>query len=442
MSTEEKTGNVGEWAEPYVLLKLLADGKIYKSDENLNLIKEVFYDIHSVLLKKNGMRKDDFLEYIIEPDNRTVTVYSSGKPLLKIQRSECKEYAISLLDAIKNVPSHKGSKALPSKYTEYLEHIGRTSLKASSKDTPDIWLKLPDIRNAIDKPLGYSIKSDISTHPATIFNSSAASNVIYEITGDIDTQKIAVLRSLLKYSVKERHYYPDSGARIAKFKDYRLGLKYVHCDTFKRYGDELVFKKEYTFEKNLCMIDTRMPEILAAMVSDMYFNKIYNMNELVYRLNRNDPLNVAPTSDYPFYSKKVKDMLVAMTLSMVAGTIWDGSEGTNGGIIIVKEDGDLVCYHIFDRNDFKEFLLCNMSFEISSNTRHFSTYIWEEGGKYYLSLAVQVRMGLKKPRFSDPSKLPDIYELGERRILHAEEYAVDFEYPLKTKTLKNTLDQY
>ena len=31
-------GNKGEWSEIYVFLKLLADGKLYSADENLEII--------------------------------------------------------------------------------------------------------------------------------------------------------------------------------------------------------------------------------------------------------------------------------------------------------------------------------------------------------------------------------------------------------------------
>ncbi len=42
-------GNKGEWSEIYTFLKLLADGKLYAADANLQKIEEVFYPIIKIL---------------------------------------------------------------------------------------------------------------------------------------------------------------------------------------------------------------------------------------------------------------------------------------------------------------------------------------------------------------------------------------------------------
>ena len=38
-------GNIGEWSEIYVLLKLLADGKVYAADEELTKIKDTYFPV-------------------------------------------------------------------------------------------------------------------------------------------------------------------------------------------------------------------------------------------------------------------------------------------------------------------------------------------------------------------------------------------------------------
>ena len=43
------TGNKGEWSEAYVLLRLLAQGRIYAADENLEQIDEMYFPILKVL---------------------------------------------------------------------------------------------------------------------------------------------------------------------------------------------------------------------------------------------------------------------------------------------------------------------------------------------------------------------------------------------------------
>ena len=400
-------GNSGEWSEPYVLLSLLSEGRIYDADGNLNIIKEVWHDISSVIFKQDSKDKVGSLRYDINPDEKTVDVYLNGNHLIRISREECRKYAEGLRDAIRNSHSSKGTIDIDRSYSDYLRSIGRNALKASSKDTPDIWLNMPDVRNTSNKPLGFSIKSRLSSHLPTIFNSSGASNIIFEITGDVTDEKISELKKMViahGSSSEERDHefvYPDYPLRIKTFKDMGLGLKYHSAESLRTEDDgSIQFKGTDPFEKNLLMIDYCMPQILADMTAEAYFNGVMNISDLVRILNGKDRFGVNPSDSYPFYKKKVQDMLVAMTTSMTAAKVWDGTEGTNGGLIIVKEDGDIVCYHIFDRNDFREFLLNNMKFEYPDNSRYFSTGIIEDHGKYFMSLNVQIRMGQKKKKGS------------------------------------------
>ena len=332
-------------------------------------------------------------------------MYAHGELLVRVLREDCKRYADGLCDAIQNSHMSNGTVDIDQSYTDYLKSIGRNDLKTSCKDTPDIWLDMPDVRNTSDKPLGFSIKSRLSKHLPTIFNSSGASNMIYEITGDVTEEKISRLTSMVKYKGSTENgtesVYPDYPARIQAFKEMGLGLKYHGARTLKKDREGRIgFSGDNPFERNLLMVDCCMPQILADMTAEAYFNGVMNLEDHVMILNGKDRFGIHPSGNYPFYKKKVQDMLVAMTTSMTAANIWDGTEGTNGGLIIVKEDGDIVCYHIFDRNDFREFLLNNMKFEYPSNERYHSMGIIQSEGKYYLSLNVQIRMGQKKHKKS------------------------------------------
>ena len=60
---------------------------------------------------------------------------------------------------------------------------------------------------------------------------------------------------------------------------------------------------------------------------------------------------------------------------MTCTTPWYGNFNANGGYIIVKEDGDIVCYHFFDRN----------------TSRHLFGNIYQEGKLYFMKLNLQVR---------------------------------------------------
>lgn len=59
-------GNKGEWSEIYVFLKLLADGKLYSADENLEIIENIYYPIIKILRTETENKRDYFINGDIE----------------------------------------------------------------------------------------------------------------------------------------------------------------------------------------------------------------------------------------------------------------------------------------------------------------------------------------------------------------------------------------
>ena len=57
----EIKGNKGEWSELYVLLRLLADGKIHGADESLNKLEEVFFPILKIIRNKGTEQKTEYV---------------------------------------------------------------------------------------------------------------------------------------------------------------------------------------------------------------------------------------------------------------------------------------------------------------------------------------------------------------------------------------------
>ena len=64
-----------------------------------------------------------------------------------------------------------------------------------------------------------------------------------------------------------------------------------------------------------------------------------------------------------------------------------------GGIILVKEDGGIVCYHLFDKEDFENHLFRQSLFDTPSTSRHSRSEIVKTiDGKYRISVAIQIRL--------------------------------------------------
>ena len=72
---------------------------------------------------------------------------------------------------------------------------------------------------------------------------------------------------------------------------------------------------------------------------------------------------------------------------MMPSKKWDGKDEANGGYVIVKQNGDVVAYHIYNRDAFETYLLNNTRLERASTSRHDFATIYEDGsGKKLINL--------------------------------------------------------
>ena len=77
---------------------------------------------------------------------------------------------------------------------------------------------------------------------------------------------------------------------------------------------------------------------------------------------------------------------------MMPGTVWTGNEiDSTGGYLVIKEDGEIICYHLYHRHEFEEYLYNNTKFEMASKTKHDFGQLFLQDNKLYLSLNLQIR---------------------------------------------------
>ena len=67
-------------------------------------------------------------------------------------------------------------------------------------------------------------------------------------------------------------------------------------------------------------------------------------------------------SDYDY---KIKNFLISVALGMIPSKNWDWYTKTHGGYIIVKNNGDIVCYNLYNRDEFLSYLYANTKFDSS-----------------------------------------------------------------------------
>ena len=364
------TGNKGEWSEIYVLLKLLGDGEVHAGDENLNEIKNLVYPIVMILRDEAEGR----LKYL--PENSDVVIQTTdGVELLRLPAKEFEHQAMSLLYAMQGAGDGfdpKGAFAVP--YTEdFMTKIHCHTLKAKSSDKTDIRIILHDRRTKLNTEMGFSIKSQLGGD-STLLNAGKTTNFNFKICGNIlNDADIEYINSL-----------------NPKQKKVILRVQAIESK-----GCHLVFDKvdNPVFRSNLAMLDSSLGEIIGLLLLEQLEQDSNMLKDLVRVLSEKNPLHFDMSQDIPYYAYKVKNLLTSSALGMMPGKAWNGKYDANGGYLVVKESGDILCYHFYDRNRFEDFLYNNAYLERASTTRHeYAQIIKEQDGSLSFKLNLQIRL--------------------------------------------------
>ena len=358
-------GNKGEWSEVYVFLKLLAEGKLYAADANLNRLSDIFYPIIKILREEASDGKKR--EYVLNGDISIVDG-ATGKTLAKFPVKDFMSAAGILLDNLKKA---KGPSFEVKDAESFLKQIDCSSLTPAKSNKSDIKIVVHDIRTGIKPTLGFSIKSMLG-QKSTLFNPGEGTNFIYAVdgasAGKIDLEKTNSISAEPKIT-KRIEYLTENGCTLT-YRD-------IQSDTFKR---------------NLVIIDSKMPDILAYLLLYKYTEKAgSDLKNLLEIIKRKDPVKYGIDSPHPFYEYKIKNFLTDVALGMTPSKIWTGKYYATGGIIIVKGDGDIVCYHIYNRNEFQDYLLNNTKLEQASTSRYGFGDLYREGKETLIKLNLQIR---------------------------------------------------
>ena len=92
-----------------------------------------------------------------------------------------------------------------------------------------------------------------------------------------------------------------------------------------------------------------------------------------------------------FYEYKIKRFLTDVALGMMPSKVWTGQYDATGGYLIVKESGDILCYHIYNRNEFEDYLFNNTKLDTASSSRHDFGTVYKENEELYFKLNLQIR---------------------------------------------------
>lgn len=374
-SIKGKKLNKGEWAEFYVMMKLLGEGRLYTANKLLQKNYQNYLDVLKIIRQEC---ETQVLEYIIDEANAVVIVkpQDSDTILATMPVSDFNDYAKMLFDGIKDV---KGSSVpAPDPVCDFAKVIyvskpkapAVKALKKQFGGKNDIFIEVRDGQTAIVSIMGFSIKSKFGQNP-TLFNAGSSSQYLYKLTGCDDTM------------MDEFNAITENGGRgWSKCKtylsDHGILMEFAHT-------------QNPIYNDNLFLVRESMAKIMAWCVKDRLIDSPghFEVMETVERMIAANPLGVPGARVY--YEKGIKDFLMAGFTGMTAGKEWDGKEQVNGGYIVVMDDGDVICYHSSDRESFRDYLYKNTHFEYVSADKYLWSRIIKIDGEYYLPLNLSVR---------------------------------------------------
>ncbi len=355
------TGNKGEWSELYVLLKLISQRKIYAADANVNKIEDIYFPILNIYRDEKDVGKINY--DITSPEQVNIYINNKLTTIMSYDTfNKQANYLLSELRLCNNAYKKRAFEIVESE--KFMHEINCRRLAATSKDKSDIVMKIHDFNNGFDPVCGFSVKSELGAAP-TLLNSSKATNFTYKIIG-MNQKKLIQINS-----IESRNKIKDRMRAI--FSEFHVEFDHVsNCN----------------LNVNLMKIDSIMPQIMSEALIYHYRDDISSCKQIVEKLEDQNPIN------YPskgFYEYKFKKLLCAIALGMVPSLEWNGIDEATGGYIIVKEDGDVLAFYIYNRNAFEDYLLNNTKFERGSTSKHDYAYIYEKQDNYYINLNLAIR---------------------------------------------------
>lgn len=353
-------GNKGEWSEIYTLLKIISDKNLFAGDSDLQKIESLIFPVIKILREEST----GTYEYAYDRD---LVIIKGGKEEFRIPIADFQEKSFFLLKKLKETNS--GTFTIH-EIERFINSFNCVSLKSKSSKKSDIRIVIHDQRTGTNPELGFSIKSQLGG-ASTLLNAGKTTNFIYEIEGSV----LSELQVQAINSINSRSKIMD---RIDKI------LEYSGKFTFRKTENSV-------FGNNLTLIDSSLPKILSEILYLFFSSDKSKTVDLVNEITKINPLSFDQEANHPFYSYKIKRFLSDIALGMMPSKVWKGELDATGGYLIVKDDGDILCYHIYNRNEFEDYLINNTKLDTASSKKHDFGVVYEEDEKHFFKLNLQIR---------------------------------------------------
>ncbi len=345
--------NKGEWAELYVLARVLRDGRLEVGKHGGSTRSRSLVVTHV----KRAIRTT-------QGPTESFTVEESTIRCDHTQRLVARsEIAALVPQFLRQIKSGKG--AFNSSCGDDLLALLDISRLKGSGEKSDVFIDVVDPLTGSTGLQGYTIKAFVGS-PPTLLNASGATNVRFDIRPEVPDIELAHIAPL---TVRKRiRHLVDSGYVLSQ--------------------SEMNPK----FRRNLAMLDSSMPELVGHLLLTYYSmtrGEDASVAALVKRVATTNPFGVPNPID--FYSHKVKDLLEAVAYGMVPARPWTGTSSAAGGLIMVEKSGDLVCIPQGGRDEHREYLFGATKLDTPETTKHGFGAVESDASGQYIKANLQIR---------------------------------------------------
>lgn len=341
--TDAWKSNKGEWSEAYTFLRLLVNPLVSAASYQLEAKPGKYYVAKGVRVNSEAGA------ITFRPMSEVFRLKPTDEG---VSSKEIKNALPKILDAI---TKGEGAFSVPLVQNIY-QRIGLSRFKSASSNKVDIELELPSLGGGQDATLGFSIKSMLG-NASTLFNASQVTNLDYLLTLDFTPPEDLVP---LKYHELRPHVHSGT-------------VEFVDCAVA-------------TFKDNLEFFGSDFPKKLAGLVLTAY------LVPGVTKLEESVSIWASDSGDQFAEAKlifQLKSFLRASALGMKPSEPWSGDLEGYGGYIVVKPDGDLVCLHLENDDDFRSYLFNFTRFDFPKSELFKKSDV--VGDKLQFSLNFQIR---------------------------------------------------
>jgi hypothetical protein len=347
------SANRGEWSELYALGYLLLHGGGYAADEQAKIDKTIFYKVLEIVDNPSGHQPTT---YTVEDSE--VHISKEGFGIVKILKSDIAPGLRKFFDDLVAKTDARAFSLTSGDALMAMFH--KAKLSAASTLSQDLQLVLEDRASKVPSPLrGFSIKSEIGA-AATVLNASHSTNITYEVIG------------------------PTKAPEFSDPSSVKKNIKALNASGFSLKFDSF---DSNIFHESLANIDSNLPQYLSELMLSYYENttrtrSILSLCEHIWGSGSGeDKLKIG----------KIKKFLSSISMGLRPNQIWSGYPQDFGGLLLVKENGDVLFYYLYNLKLFEEYLYSMLKFDTPSTSRHGFGQLYEVQGKQFIKLNLQIR---------------------------------------------------